>query len=67
MHPMSRAGAALVNTATPQATQTNTSFLDGVGVALAHHDAAHSDKWGSREAILLCTQQGGDGHVTACA
>ena len=36
----------------------------GVGVALAHHDAAHGDQRGSGEPKLLCSQHGGDSHVT---
>ena len=39
----------------------------GVGVALAHHDAAHGDERRSGKAKLLGTQQGGDGEVAAGA
>jgi hypothetical protein len=37
----------------------------GVGVALAHHDAAHGDQRGRADAELLGAQHGGDHDVAA--
>lgn len=39
----------------------------GVGVALAHHDAAHGDERRGREPKLLGTQERGNGEVAAGA
>jgi hypothetical protein len=37
----------------------------GVGMALAHHDAAHGDQRGGADAEFLGAQHGGDHHVAA--
>ena len=37
----------------------------GVQMTLAHHDAAQGDQRRGRKTELFCTQQGGDGDITA--
>ena len=43
------------------------AYRAGVGLALAHHDAAHSDQGGGTDAVFLCPHHGSHHDVTPCA